>query len=91
MVPFPVVNAVAWRLSAASSVGAGWQGAEHDLITTGPDGTAIHPQVLTRRFGSTSKAAGLPTIRLHDVRHSYATAALASGVQPKGVAAFIDG
>ena len=28
-------------------------------------------------------AAGLPRIRLHDVRHSYATAALASGTSPK--------
>jgi integrase len=28
-------------------------------------------------------AAGLPRIRLHDVRHSYATAALAAGVPPK--------
>jgi integrase len=30
-----------------------------------------------------TRAAGLPRIRLHDVRHSYATAALAAGVPPK--------
>jgi Phage integrase family len=29
------------------------------------------------------RAAGLPRIRLHDVRHSYATDALAAGVPPK--------
>jgi integrase len=29
---------------------------------------------LTRRFQKISAAAGLPTIKLHDVRHSYATA-----------------
>jgi integrase len=32
-----------------------------------------------------TRAAGLPRIRLHDVRHSYATAALAAGVPPKVV------
>jgi integrase len=67
-------------------MGAGWQGADHDLIATEPDGTMVHPQVLTRRFGVAVKAAGLPTIRLHDVRHSYATAALASGVHVKVLA-----
>jgi integrase len=29
------------------------------------------------------KRVGLPTIRLHDVRHSYATAALAAGIPAK--------
>jgi integrase len=29
------------------------------------------------------RAAGLPSIRLHDLRHSYATAALAAGVPVK--------
>ena len=32
---------------------------------------------------SIATAAGLPRIRLHDVRHSYATAALKAGVPPK--------
>jgi integrase len=30
-----------------------------------------------------ARAAGLPKIRLHDVRHSYATAALAAGIPAK--------
>ena len=64
-------------------MGGGWQGTEHDLIVTEPDGTPIHPQVLTRRFHAATKAAGVPLIRLHDVRHSYATAALNSGVPVK--------
>jgi integrase len=33
----------------------------------------------------TASAAGLPPIRLHDVRHSYATAALAAGIPAKVV------
>jgi integrase len=43
---------------------------ESGLVFTMPDGSPIHPQ---------------PRIRLHDVRHSYATAALAAGVPPKVV------
>jgi integrase len=75
----------AWKVRQTEErllMGAGWQGA-HDLIVTEPDGTPVHPQVLTRRFTSIVKAAKLPTIRLHDVRHSYATAALAAGVPVK--------
>ena len=34
-------------------------------------------------MGCASRAAELPRIRLHDVRHGYATAALAAGVPPK--------
>ncbi|HTE66081.1 MAG TPA: tyrosine-type recombinase/integrase [Candidatus Binatia bacterium] len=40
---------------------------------------AGRPRLLTEA----SRAAGLPRIRLHDVRHSYTTAALAAGVPPK--------
>jgi hypothetical protein len=32
---------------------------------------------------SVERAANLPAIRLHDMRHSYATAGLAAGVPPK--------
>ena len=40
---------------------------------------------MTRNFGALSEAAALPHIRLHDVRHSYASAALAAGVPAKVV------
>jgi len=50
---------------------------------TEPDGAPVHPQVLTRRFRAVVKRLGLPAIRLHDVRHSYATAAVAAGVAVK--------
>jgi integrase len=63
-------------------MGAGWQGG-HDLVVTEPDGSAIHPQVWTRRFAALAKRADLPAIRLHDLRHSYATAALTAGVKVK--------
>jgi integrase len=38
------------------------------------DGTPPHPDTITRRFKKLARAAGLPEIDLHDVRHSYATA-----------------
>ncbi len=50
---------------------------------TEPDGSAIHPQISSRRFTAQAKSTGLPIIRFHDVRHSYATAALAAGVPVK--------
>jgi integrase len=53
------------------------------LLFCWPDGTPVHPQTITDRFFGLSRAAKLPVIRLHDVRHSYATAALRAGVHPK--------
>jgi integrase len=38
------------------------------------NGRPPHPDTITRRFKKLSRAAGLPAIDLHDVRHSYATA-----------------
>ena len=44
------------------------------LLFCWEDGRPPHPDTITRRFGKLVNAAGLPAIRLHDVRHSYATA-----------------
>ena len=38
------------------------------------NGIPPHPDTITRRFKRLARAAGLPAIDLHDVRHSYATA-----------------
>ena len=54
------------------------------LVFTWPDGSPIHPQRFSPGSSSTRRAAGLPRIRLHDLRHSYATAALAAGVPAQG-------
>ena len=48
-----------------------------------PSGQPLHPDTITALFHRHCKEAGLPRIRLHDVRHSYATAALLAGVPPK--------
>lgn len=47
------------------------------------DGSPIHPLRFSRRFEQHVRRAGLPGIRLHDLRHSYASAALAAGVPAK--------
>ena len=62
-------------------IGVGYR--HSGLVFTWPDGAPIHPDLMTRWFEQHSRAAGLPRIRLHDVRHSYASAALAAGVPAK--------
>jgi integrase len=49
-----------------------------------PDGSNIHPDTVTEGFQDHARAAGLPVIRLHDVRHSYATAALKAAGASQG-------
>jgi integrase len=64
-------------------VGPRWQ--DSGLVFTWPDGRPLHPERFSRWFEQHARAAGLPKIRLHDVRHSYATAALAAGIPAKVV------
>ena len=64
-------------------VGPGWQ--DSGLVFTWGDGRPLHPERFSRWFERLAREAGLPRIRLHDVRHSYATAALAAGVPAKVV------
>jgi integrase len=55
------------------------------LLFVWPHGQPLHPDTITALFHKHVAAAGLPKIRLHDVRHSYATAALKAGIPPKVV------
>jgi integrase len=50
-----------------------------------PGGRPIHPDTIAEWFARLSWEAGLPPIRLHDVRHGYATAALRAGGPVKAV------
>ncbi len=56
-----------------------------DLIFTTPSGRPIHADKLAKKFKSILQQAGLPLIRLYDLRHTGATIALAAGVPPKVV------
>jgi integrase len=63
--------------------GAAWQ--HTDLVFTRQDGSAIHPDTVSRRFAALTRAADLPPIRLHDLRHTAASLALVAGVPMKVV------
>lgn len=49
------------------------------------DGQPFHPDSLTQRWERFIAKHNLPPIRLHDLRHSNATALIAAGVSPKVV------
>jgi integrase len=56
-----------------------------DLIFADGAGGPIHPGVFSATFERLTRDAGLPPIRFHDLRHTYATLALAAGIHPKVV------
>ena len=58
---------------------------EHDLVFPSEVGTPMEPTNLIRRFKDMLKAAELPNIRIHDLRHTHATLLLLRGVHPKVV------
>ena len=64
--------------------GSSWPGAS-DVIFTTPSGRPIDSDKLAKQFKSILEQAGLPLIRLYDLRHTGATLALAAGVPPKVV------
>ncbi len=57
------------------------------LVFTRHNGLCLRPDRITREFQGVVKEAGLPTIRLHDLRHTSASLALAAGVPLKVVSA----
>ena len=64
-----------------------WGSAYQDsgLVVTRENGVLVHPDRFTQMFDKQVKNSGLPRIRLHDLRHTHATLALAAGVHPKVV------
>ncbi|MCH5677966.1 site-specific integrase [Streptomyces gilvus] len=55
------------------------------VFTTEENGSTYHPEWISRRFRRLAKNAGLPPIRLHDLRHEAATLALTAGTDIKVV------
>jgi integrase len=58
---------------------------DNDLVICTSKGTPINPNNVTRSFDRLVKLAGLPKIRVHDLRHTSATLLLKQGVPPKVV------
>ena len=63
--------------------GPAWN--EAGLIFTREDGRPLRPEYVTRHFQALALKAGLPVIRLHDLRHTNASLALSAGVDLKVV------
>jgi integrase len=55
------------------------------LVFTDEQGDPLHPNAVTRMFRKLVGEAQLPTIRLHDLRHTHATLSLQAGVHVKVV------
>ena len=64
---------------------AGEDWTETGLVFTTETGTPIHPSTATDALREIAERAGLPPIRLHDLRHGTATHALTAGVDMKTV------
>ena len=61
--------------------GLPWQESQPVFVTEA--GLPYHPERVSKLFAQAAKKAGLPRIRLHDLRHTYATLALSAGIHPK--------
>jgi integrase len=76
----------AWRIRQLEdrlAAGTRWQ--EFGLVFTSSGGGPVSPELLSRAFRRLADSAGLPRIRFHDVRHTYATLALQARVPVKVV------
>jgi integrase len=67
----------------ASAFGPGYHASGY--VFTGRNGGPMAPDRLTRTFTALAAQAGLPPVRLHDLRHGAATLALAVGVDLRTV------
>jgi integrase len=67
----------------------GWVGNQWSLVFTTRIGTPLHPRNVHHGFTRLVEQAGLPRIRIHDLRHSCATLLLESGVDLKVVSALL--
>jgi integrase len=65
------------------ALGAGYR--DQGLVFTTPEGDPVHPDRMSQAFARHSKAAGLPPLPLHGLRHSHASTLLEAGVHPKVV------
>ncbi|HSH79967.1 MAG TPA: site-specific integrase [Herpetosiphonaceae bacterium] len=61
--------------------GSRWQ--ETGFVFTSSVGTPIHPGNLLKAFHALLNRAGLPRVRFHDLRHSYASLLAAQGISAR--------
>jgi integrase len=63
--------------------GPAWQ--ENDLLVDRGDGGPVNPDSVSHAFAEIAESVGLPEVRLHDLRHGFASALLKAGVNVKVV------
>ena len=63
--------------------GPGFQ--DMNFVVSQPDGAPFSPDAMKRKWSRFLKKNELPKIRLHDLRHSNATALIQAGVNPRVV------
>ena len=56
-----------------------------DFVFAHPNGAPLDPSTVTHAFHNVVHKAGLGGLRLHDLRHSYASLMLAAGVNVKAI------
>ncbi|QLL05594.1 site-specific integrase [Mycobacterium vicinigordonae] len=69
------------------ALGAGWP--DTGLVAVNTDGSPIRPETYSKAFAAHCVAAGVPVIRLHDVRHTAATMLLDGGTTPSATAKWL--
>lgn len=73
------------RQQSEEKVAAGDEWKETGFVFTRPDGAPLDDSVVRKELRKVLKAAELPIIRFHDLRHSAASLMLAQKVQPRVV------
>lgn len=74
----------AWRIERAEEKG-GIEPSGDELVLVKPDGSWIHPQSFSQVLDRKVAKLDVPTISLHDLRHTHATLLLKAGVPVKVV------
>ncbi|ORB40940.1 tyrosine-type recombinase/integrase [Mycobacterium persicum] len=69
------------------ALGGGWP--DTGLVAVNADGSPIRPETYSKAFAAHCLAAGVPVIRLHDVRHTAATMLLDGGTTPSATAKWL--
>src|SRR3990172_3407946 len=62
-----------------------WGSNRPDGVFTDAEGNPVHPHSISQTFERISNRAGVPKIRLHDIRHTHGTLLIKAGVPVKVV------
>ena len=77
-----LASGASWRDGRLAS-GTSWR--DGDFVFATREGTPINPDNLDYDFAKLTTRAGVPRIRIHDLRHTFATLALEQGIPVKVV------